>query len=237
LRLADGALRSGLRDAVRRRLGGVGLGITVVRKDIGYELRSAKPVPCDAEYTRTVGYGAVRYLLGGGSGALSALRGGRIAPVPPPSAAFPQPIPGVIAPGQPSYPYWQPALSGYVAMRSVVITTYKTQAAGTILDAVTSSGINGAGIRFGLRNQRAAHLQALALAMKDAREQAKALAFAGELRLGRIKSVRIDSGYGYVDPMMAKAAAFPNPPPPIPTQITPSQITERAAVTITYYIR
>ncbi len=50
-------------------------------KDIGYELRSAKPIPFDAEYTRTLGYGAVRYLLGGGSGALIALAGGRIVPV------------------------------------------------------------------------------------------------------------------------------------------------------------
>src|SRR3979411_134883 len=48
---------------------------------IGYELRSAKPIPFDAEYTRTLGYGAVRYLLGGGSGSLIALAGGRIHPV------------------------------------------------------------------------------------------------------------------------------------------------------------
>jgi 6-phosphofructokinase 1 len=33
------------------------------------------------EYTRTLGYGAVRYLLDGGSGALIALSGGRVVPV------------------------------------------------------------------------------------------------------------------------------------------------------------
>ena len=71
-----------LRDAVRARLNELGLAdITVVAKDIGYELRCAKPVPFDAEYTRTLGYGAVRYLLQGGSGALIALSGGRVAPV------------------------------------------------------------------------------------------------------------------------------------------------------------
>ncbi|MDB5093521.1 MAG: pfkA1, partial [Candidatus Eremiobacteraeota bacterium] len=53
----------------------------VVPKDIGYELRSAKPIPFDAEYTRTLGYGAVRYLLSGRSGSLIALAGGRINPV------------------------------------------------------------------------------------------------------------------------------------------------------------
>ncbi|HEV7179890.1 MAG TPA: diphosphate--fructose-6-phosphate 1-phosphotransferase [Candidatus Baltobacteraceae bacterium] len=81
VRLADVPIGSVLRDAVRRRLSEVGLETTVVTKDIGYELRCAKPVPFDVEYTRTLGYGAVRYLLGGGSGALIALSGGRVVPV------------------------------------------------------------------------------------------------------------------------------------------------------------
>ena len=81
VRLADVPLGSVLRDAVRARLTEIGIDATVVPKDIGYELRSAKPIPFDAEYTRTLGYGAVRYLLGGGSGALIALAGGRIVPV------------------------------------------------------------------------------------------------------------------------------------------------------------
>jgi 6-phosphofructokinase 1 len=82
IRLADVPIGMVLRDAVRARLVELGLSdITVVTKDIGYELRCAKPVPFDAEYTRTLGYGAVRYLLQGGSGALIALSGGRVAPV------------------------------------------------------------------------------------------------------------------------------------------------------------
>jgi ATP-dependent phosphofructokinase / diphosphate-dependent phosphofructokinase len=81
VRLADVPLGSVLRDAVRGRLHEIGIDATVVPKDIGYELRSAKPIPFDAEYTRTLGYGAVRYLLAGGSGALIALAGGRIRPV------------------------------------------------------------------------------------------------------------------------------------------------------------
>ncbi|GAC1657233.1 MAG: diphosphate--fructose-6-phosphate 1-phosphotransferase [Vulcanimicrobiaceae bacterium] len=81
VRLADVPLGTVLRDAVRRRLEEIGVGTTVVTKDIGYELRCAKPVPFDVEYTRTLGYGAVRYLLSGGSGALIALSGGRVVPV------------------------------------------------------------------------------------------------------------------------------------------------------------
>ena len=81
VRLADVPLGSVLRDAVRRRLTEIGAETTVVTKDIGYELRCAKPVPFDVEYTRTLGYGAVRYLLSGGSGSLIALSGGHVVPV------------------------------------------------------------------------------------------------------------------------------------------------------------
>jgi len=81
VRLADVPIGALLRDAVRARLTELGVEASVLTKDIGYELRCAKPVPFDAEYTRTLGYGAVNYLLQGGSGALIALSGGRLAPV------------------------------------------------------------------------------------------------------------------------------------------------------------
>ena len=81
VRLADIPLGSLLRDGVRKRLEELGLQTTVLTKDIGYELRCAKPVAFDVDYTRTLGYGAVRYLLDGHSGALIALRGGRVEPV------------------------------------------------------------------------------------------------------------------------------------------------------------
>ena len=81
VRLADVPIGTLLRDAVRKRLEELGMESTVLTKDIGYELRCAKPVPFDVDYTRTLGYGAVRYLLGGGSGALVALSGGQAAPL------------------------------------------------------------------------------------------------------------------------------------------------------------
>lgn len=81
VRLADIPIGSVLRDGVRRRLSEIGVDATVMAKDIGYELRCAKPVPFDLDYTRTLGYAAVRYLLDGGSGSLIALSGGRIEPV------------------------------------------------------------------------------------------------------------------------------------------------------------
>ncbi|MGO9264864.1 MAG: diphosphate--fructose-6-phosphate 1-phosphotransferase [Candidatus Binataceae bacterium] len=81
--IADIPLGMLLRDQVRAALKELGIAANVVNKDIGYELRCAKPVAFDVEYTRTLGYGAVRYLLGGGSGALIAITGGRVTPVNP----------------------------------------------------------------------------------------------------------------------------------------------------------
>jgi ATP-dependent phosphofructokinase / diphosphate-dependent phosphofructokinase len=81
VRLADIDLGDIVKQSVAGSLKEMGLATTVVAKDIGYELRCAKPLAFDVEYTRTLGYGAVRYLISGGSGAMVALRGGKVAPV------------------------------------------------------------------------------------------------------------------------------------------------------------
>lgn len=55
--------------------------VKIVHKTIGYELRAADPIPFDAEYTRNLGYSAVKYLLSGGSGALIMFYEGRLKPI------------------------------------------------------------------------------------------------------------------------------------------------------------
>jgi 6-phosphofructokinase 1 len=81
VRLADIPIGAILRDAIRARLREIGVEADVVSKDIGYEMRCAKPLPFDVEYTRKLGLGAVRALLRGETGALIALSGGRATPV------------------------------------------------------------------------------------------------------------------------------------------------------------
>ena len=82
IRLSEVDVGAVLKHAVATRLKEFRQEIDIVTKDVGYELRCAKPLPFDVEYTRTLGYGAVRYLLGGGSGAMVALSGGHVVPVP-----------------------------------------------------------------------------------------------------------------------------------------------------------
>jgi ATP-dependent phosphofructokinase / diphosphate-dependent phosphofructokinase len=66
---AHGHLRLGeidfgrmVKDRVARRLQELDLSTTLVDKELGYELRCADPIPFDAEYTRDLGYGAVKFL-------------------------------------------------------------------------------------------------------------------------------------------------------------------------------
>ena len=44
----------------------------MIDKDLGYELRCADPIPFDAEYTRDLGYGAVKFLRSEESAQVSA---------------------------------------------------------------------------------------------------------------------------------------------------------------------
>lgn len=63
LRLAEVDLAYILKTLVERRFSGRGEPIAAVHKNIGYELRSAAPIAFDCEYVRTLGYGAIEFLL------------------------------------------------------------------------------------------------------------------------------------------------------------------------------
>jgi ATP-dependent phosphofructokinase / diphosphate-dependent phosphofructokinase len=82
VRLAELDIGDALKKATARRLGALGITITIVAKNIGYELRCADPIPLDMEYTRDLGYCATKYLLSGGDAAMVSLRGGHFLPIP-----------------------------------------------------------------------------------------------------------------------------------------------------------
>jgi 6-phosphofructokinase 1 len=85
LRLGEIEFGRLIRDRITRRAADVGIKITMIDKDLGYELRCADPIPFDAEYTRDLGYGAVKFLLGSESakyGAVISIVGGKLMPLP-----------------------------------------------------------------------------------------------------------------------------------------------------------
>jgi 6-phosphofructokinase 1 len=59
--------------------------VTLVDKELGYELRCGDPIPFDAEYTRDLGYGAVQFLrseAAGRFGAIISFVAGQLKPLP-----------------------------------------------------------------------------------------------------------------------------------------------------------
>lgn len=82
IRLSEINLGKFLRNEVKKRLQKRGIDMTIIKTNVGYEVRSAAPIPFDVEYTRNLGYGAVKFLFGGGSNSIIAYRSGKLAPIP-----------------------------------------------------------------------------------------------------------------------------------------------------------
>ena len=82
LRLSEIQLGKILENFVQQTLASMGLKIAISNKNIGYELRAAAPIPFDVEYTRNLGYGAIRYLLQGGTASMITVFENSIRPVP-----------------------------------------------------------------------------------------------------------------------------------------------------------
>jgi 6-phosphofructokinase 1 len=61
--LADIPLAAMIKQRVQRRFAERGQKMQVTDVTLGYELRCAPPLPFDIDYTRTLGWGAVRYLI------------------------------------------------------------------------------------------------------------------------------------------------------------------------------
>ena len=70
-----------LKERVKERLTEFGIKMTIVAKNIGYELRCADPIPFDMEYCRDLGFMAAKFLIDGGSGALVSIQEGKFVPM------------------------------------------------------------------------------------------------------------------------------------------------------------
>jgi 6-phosphofructokinase 1 len=81
IRIAEINFGEILKYKVQERLKEFGLKVTIVAKNIGYELRCADPIPFDMEYTRDLGFAAAQFILNGGSGAMVSIQNGRFVPM------------------------------------------------------------------------------------------------------------------------------------------------------------
>lgn len=81
IRFAEVDLARKVKAEVQGRLSQRGIRVTLINKNLGYELRCADPISFDAEYCRDLGFSALRFLLNGGSGAMVSVQGGRLVPI------------------------------------------------------------------------------------------------------------------------------------------------------------
>ena len=63
IRLGEIPVAAIIRREVQKRFARMGLDLGMVDVTVGYELRCAPPTPFDIDYTRTLGYGAVQFLM------------------------------------------------------------------------------------------------------------------------------------------------------------------------------
>jgi ATP-dependent phosphofructokinase / diphosphate-dependent phosphofructokinase len=81
IRIAEINFGEILKSKVLERLRDFGLRVTIVAKNIGYELRCADPIPYDMEYTRDLGFAATQFILSGGNGAMVSIQNGHFIPL------------------------------------------------------------------------------------------------------------------------------------------------------------
>ena len=81
IRLAEINFGEIIKNRVQERLNEYNLKITIVPKNIGYELRCADPIPFDMEYTRDLGFCAAQFILNGGNAAMVSVQTGHFVPL------------------------------------------------------------------------------------------------------------------------------------------------------------
>jgi 6-phosphofructokinase 1 len=81
IRFAEVDLARKVKVELQGRLSQRGIRLTIVNKNIGYELRCADPIPFDAAYCRDLGFSAIKFLVQGGAEAMISVQGGHMVPL------------------------------------------------------------------------------------------------------------------------------------------------------------
>lgn len=123
----------------------------------------------------------------------------------------------------------RPQLAGYRATHMLTLTTTNLDLLGRAIDAAVAGGANTIhGITFGLRDATKAPTEALALAVREAREKAEAIAQAAGLRIRGIERI-VEGGVELQVPEVEFARAAQTPTP-----IEPGTVTARVMIVFSY---
>jgi len=124
-----------------------------------------------------------------------------------------------------------PQIVGYRASYTLTLTLTDLRQVGPSIDESVRAGANTiAGVAFGLRDMSDARREALAAAVREARDKADAIARAAGLQIKGIQQI-VEEGVEFAIPRMEQRAL---PAPSIPTPIEPGLIAVTARVTIVF---
>jgi hypothetical protein len=127
-------------------------------------------------------------------------------------------------------------LFGFVVTRNVQINVAALAQTGAVIDAATAAGATQiGGVSYGFRDRRALERAAQAAAVSDAYAQAQAIAAAAHVAIVRVLRIGLEPGPGRVFPLAMSMARKTEEP--VPTTISPSDLSVESSVTVTYVIR
>lgn len=138
-------------------------------------------------------------------------------------------------PPRPTPANWQREITGYRVNNDLWVATNRIDLAGELLGLAYKSGANQVGnLQFSLADPEHYHQQAMASATRKALEQAKVLAAAGGIELGRILSISLDPSFSSsgIQPLVAEvrlAAADTVP-------VTPGKVEVKTSVSVVFEI-
>ena len=129
-----------------------------------------------------------------------------------------------------------PEIVGYMISNTITIEVRDVEKVGAVIEEVLSAGANHFhGLRWALRDEQQARLNALKIAAGKAREKAAALSEAVNVKLGRLVNVTEGSQVVHPTPRLGRAmAAFEGPSVEVP--ISSGEMKVEATVTLIYEI-
>ncbi|HET6780609.1 MAG TPA: SIMPL domain-containing protein [bacterium] len=124
-----------------------------------------------------------------------------------------------------------PQIVGYRASYTLTLTLTDLRQVGPSIDESVKAGANTiVGVGFGLRDMSEARREALAAAVREAREKADAIARAAGLQIKGIQQI-VEEGVEFATPRMEQRAL---PAPAFPTPIEPGLVMVTARVTMVF---
>jgi len=131
-------------------------------------------------------------------------------------------------------PNAKPTIIGYNAQNTVTVNTGALDLAGTLIDAAIAAGANRVNsLNFSVKDDTKARTEAIAIATRDARAQAEALASALNVKLGKILKATTASQERPTPIRMGRAYAMSAS---VATPVEPGEVTVPATVSLTFEI-